>query len=93
VSEPGAVVAVLGNEYDDALIKRTIALLDDLGGRLVDRQAFLGGSQLIQIQIWDFDGRPLRLEGETYVGLSVEGPAAIVEALRRRLTAEGFPPA
>ena len=92
MSEPDTAVAVLGDEYDNALIKRTIALLKELGGRLADRQEFLAGSQLIQIQVWDFDGRPLRLEGETYVGLSVEGPDAIVGALTRRLAAEGFSP-
>ncbi|MBO9711169.1 MAG: hypothetical protein J7521_23460 [Caulobacter sp.] len=90
MSKSDTVIAVLGDEYDDEPIKRTIALLDDLGGRLVECQECLVGSQLVQVQVWDFDGQSLRLEGETYVGLSVEGPDTIIDALTRRLAAAGF---
>jgi hypothetical protein len=89
VNEPEVAVAVLGDEYDDALIERTWTLLTTLGGRRLDAISFVAGSQAVSIQIWDLDGAFVRFEAETYMGFSVEGPAGLVADLVARLTADG----
>ncbi|CAN5369019.1 hypothetical protein BH10PSE3_BH10PSE3_24160 [soil metagenome] len=76
---------LLGDEYDHALIARTWSLLIAMGGRRIDALGFVAGSQEVSIQIWDLDGVSLRFEAETYIGLSVEGPPALVADLVARL--------
>jgi hypothetical protein len=76
---------LLGDEYDHALIARTWSLLTAMGGSRIDALGFVAGSQEVSIQIWDLDGASLRFEAETYMGFSVEGPAAAVSDLAARL--------
>jgi hypothetical protein len=83
--------ALLGDEYDHALIARTWSLLAAMGGRRVDAIGFVAGSQEVSIQIWDLDGASLRFEAETYMGFSVEGPAALVAEIVARLSASVAP--
>jgi hypothetical protein len=77
--------AVLGDEYDHALVARTWRLVTDMGGRRIDAVGFVAGSQAVSIQIWEVDGVSLRFEAETYMGFSVEGPAEVVAKLVARL--------
>jgi hypothetical protein len=83
-----ALNVLLGDEYDHALIARAWSLLTALGGRRIDALGFVAGSQEVSIQIWDLDGAVLRFEAETYMGFSVEGPAALVADLAARLAAD-----
>ena len=76
---------LLGDEYDHDLIARTWSLLTAMGGRKVDAIGFLAGSQEVAIYIWDLKGAALRFETETYMGFSIEGPAALVTDLAARL--------
>jgi hypothetical protein len=87
-----ACYALLGDEYDQALIRRTWDLLVAMGGRRGPGVNFVAGSQDVSIQEWTLDGRTLRFEIETYMGFSVEGPEAQVKALVARLAADGFQP-
>lgn len=82
---------LLGDEYDHALIARTWSLLTALGGRRLDALGFVAGSQEVSIQIWDLHGASLRFEAETYMGFSVEGPAALVADLAARLAPDATP--
>jgi hypothetical protein len=91
--ERGAVCrALLGDEYDQALILRTWDLLAAMGARRGAGVNFVAGSQDVSIQEWQLEGQTLRFEIETYMGFSVEGPEAPVKALVARLTAAGFQP-
>ena len=58
-----------------------------MGGRRIDALGFVAGSQEVSIQIWDLAGASLRFEAETYMGFSVEGPAALVADIAARLSA------
>lgn len=80
---------LLGDEYDHALIARTWSLLTAMGGRRIDALGFVAGSQEVSIQIWELEGASLRFEAETYMGFSVEGPAALVAGLASRLASDG----
>ena len=87
-----ALNVLLGDEYDHALIARTWSLLTAMGGRRIDALGFVAGSQEVSIHIWDLNGDSLRFEAETYMGFSVEGPAALVADLAARLAAGETPP-
>lgn len=76
---------LLGDEHDHALIAQTWSLLIAMGGRRIDALGFVAGSQEVSIQIWELDGVSLRFEAETYMGFSVEGPAAVITDLVARL--------
>jgi hypothetical protein len=80
--------ALLGDEYDRALIARTWTVLAAMGGKKVEAVGFVAGSQEVSIQLWELDGVSLRFEAETYIGFSVEGPRAVVAQLVARLAAE-----
>ena len=69
---------LLGDEYDDALFARLCNAVERLGGSIKDREWVLGGSQEVAtFEIELPDGR-LQAIAETYVGLSLNGPEALV---------------
>jgi hypothetical protein len=76
---------VLGDEWDRALISRTIDVLKAMGARLVDKFGGVAGSQEFGVQIWDLEGQIIKLEAETYMGFSVEAPDPILAEVQRRL--------
>lgn len=78
-------VAVLGDEWDRALIGRTIKVLEAMGARLVDRFGDVAGSQEVGVQVWDLEGQVVRLEAETYMGFSIEAPDSVLAEVQRRL--------
>jgi hypothetical protein len=78
-------IVVLGDEWDRALITRTIDVLEAMGGRLVDKFGGIAGSQEVGVQVWDVEGQVVRLEAETYMGFSIEAPDLILDEVRRRL--------
>ena len=84
--------ALLGDEYDQALIQRTWDLLLAMDARRGAGVSFVAGSQDVSIQEWVLEGQTLRFEIETYMGFSVEGPEALVKALVARLATDGFQP-
>ncbi|HWU15273.1 MAG TPA: hypothetical protein VN157_14825 [Caulobacter sp.] len=78
-------VVVLGDEWDRALIGRTIKVLEAMGARLVDKFGGVAGSQEVGVQVWDLEGQTVRLEAETYMGFSIEAPDSILVEVQRRL--------
>lgn len=74
---------ILGDEYDDALRERLMAVLRQLGAQAQGpTQAGMAGSQELLTLDLLVQGQPLRVESETYVGLSISGPADLLERVR-----------
>ncbi|MBL8899611.1 MAG: hypothetical protein JNM84_18415 [Planctomycetes bacterium] len=78
----------LGAEYDEALRKCLLAVLRELRAVHCDHRWGVGGSQEVQEAIFDVDGKRLVVCAETYVGLTIEGDAELVEGIRSRMTNE-----
>lgn len=77
---------VLGDEYDDALRARLIAVLQHLGAIPAGPSTrTIAGSQDFEEMDILLDGHPMRIEAETYVGLTLSGSAELVERVRSRL--------
>jgi hypothetical protein len=77
---------VVGSEYDHAIFERLCAALLALGYRLGSEWNGIGGSQ--EISHWEVscpDGS-LTVEAETYIGLSVSGPANLVAAVKQQFS-------
>jgi hypothetical protein len=75
---------VVGPEHDDRLRARLGEVLRALGCRIDHREWGVAGSQ--EISTWDVHSASgmLRIEAETYVGLTVTGPRNLVDAVRQR---------
>lgn len=81
---------VLGDEYDDALRARLMAVLKRLGAQVVGGpDTALAGSQEIEVLEVELDGRRLRVEAETYIGLSLSGPDDLVRRVQSLLVTHG----
>jgi hypothetical protein len=75
---------VLGDEFDDSLRQKLMDVLRKLGAlQSSGGDRFVVGSQDLEELEVTIDGRSLRVEAETYVGLSISGPADLVEQVRR----------
>jgi hypothetical protein len=75
---------VVGPECDEQLFRRLGAVLKSMGFNLDSKWDGIGGSQ--DISHWELsspDGL-LVIESETYVGLSVEGAAELVQRVRQQ---------
>lgn len=72
---------ILGDEYDDDLRGRLMAVLRDRGAGLLDGSWDLAGSQELESCRLRLDGAEVTVEAETYVGLSLTGPPALVDAI------------
>lgn len=75
---------VLGDEFDDFLRGKLVDVLRKLGAvslRGSDRSV-VGSQDLEELDVV-IDGRNLHVEAETYVGLSISGPADLVEQVRQ----------
>ena len=71
----------LGYEYDEALLKRLMAVLAAEGATFITEWSAVGGSQDISNWCFRLKGQTLIVEAETYIGLSLIGPAALVTQL------------
>lgn len=82
---------VLGNEYDDALRQALMACLAEMGADVAARQWGLGGAQILETTKVSIGRDVLVIESETYVGLSVSGPARLVDRVAALMAAK-MPP-
>lgn len=78
------VTVVLGDEFDDSLRKNLMDVLQELGALQAGKgdRLVVGSQDLEELEV-TIDGHNLRVEAETYVGLSISGPADLVEQVRR----------
>ena len=78
---------VVGPEWDDALLLRLGDALKALGYRVDKHEWGVGGSQ--ELSTWNVhgDAGALRIEAETYIGLTVTGPSRLVDAVKQHFRA------
>lgn len=76
---------ILGDEYDGALRARLFDVLRDLGAQMSGGARALAGSQDVETCRLRLDGAEVVVEAETYIGLSLSGPAEIVDKVVRAL--------
>ena len=73
------VKIILGDEYDDATRDALLAVLVRSGAVDIDKTLAVGGSQEVETLVIKLGGDRITIEAETFVGLSITGPRAIVE--------------
>lgn len=76
---------ILGDEYDEALRHALMTELTTLGAVIEAQQWGLGGSQIIQTTKLRLGKESIVVECETYVGLSLSGPARVVDRVATTL--------
>lgn len=76
---------VLGSECDEALRTSLFECLRSLGAETVAEDSGHAGSQAIETIRVRVAGADLRIESETYAGLSLVGDAALVQRVVTRL--------
>jgi len=80
------VSIVLGDEFDDALRSRLLSMLQALDARVVgpERRAIGGSQELEELDVL-VNGQLLHVEAETYMGLSITGPAELVRLIQQKI--------
>jgi hypothetical protein len=89
--EPAEVEVVLGEEFDQALFDHLVAVVRAAGGNISEASHGVGGSQELITYDVTLPTGSLVVIAETYAGLSVRGPAALVEEIRCALH-RAYPP-
>ena len=82
---------VLGDEYDDEVRTTLMRVLQNLGARVSPEQSGVGGSQEFSSYRAELRGELLVIEAETYVGLSLSGPAHLVDEVAATIRRERAP--
>ena len=84
-NEAAVKPVVIGDETDDELRDKLLAVLEELGAVQKSSDRGVGGSQEIETAVFDVKGKKLIVEAETYEGLSLRGDKALVEDIQARL--------
>jgi hypothetical protein len=84
-NEAAAKPVVIGDETDDDLRGKLLAVLKDLGAVQKSSERGVGGSQEIETTVFEVKGKKLVVEAETYEGLSLTGDKALVEDIQARI--------
>jgi hypothetical protein len=71
----------LGDEYDNELRDTLRTVITKHGGVSVDKSWGVGGSQEIEALAIRLGSDLITIEAETFVGLTVTGPKALVEEI------------
>ena len=77
---------LLGAETDDVLFERLRAEVLALGGSIQNAEWTIGGSQEVTTYTILLPEGRLEAIAETYVGLSLRGPASMVSLLAKRVS-------
>ncbi|MGX0891886.1 hypothetical protein AB7M22_003894 [Pseudomonas sp. ADAK2 TE3594] len=76
----------LGDEYDDVLKAALVAVLTSRGAVGAGSFWRVGGSQELDTARVKLGDAMITIESETYMGLMIEGPRSIVEALAQEVS-------
>jgi len=81
----------LGPEYDDLL--RTILnnVIKQMKGKSISCNWGIGGSQEIDTECIQIGAEQISIESETYIGLSIHGPAKLIDQIRDMVNSEYNP--
>ena len=71
----------LGDEWDEDLIAAVDAVLQSIGAERMSTHGSIAGSQEWSSSDWGLGEQVITVERETYMGLSVYGPAALTNAV------------
>jgi hypothetical protein len=77
---------VLGPEWDNQLRRKLVEALSARSGHARERLAGIAGSQDFEQVTIEIAGDVLIVEAETYEGLSISGPSALVESIQKELS-------
>ncbi len=72
----------LGPEWDEQLLARLRTAVIEFGGTMTEQSWLVGGSQEICSYNIELAGEQIVATAETYVGLSIRGPAHLIEKLK-----------
>lgn len=72
---------ILGPEWDSALITRLHRVIESLGGSIRESSWRVSGSQEVCTYAIRLAGGRLTANSETYMGLSLRGPAHLVQRI------------
>lgn len=73
----------LGDEFDAKLWKALRSSLSDLGAKNCYENWGVGGSQELVTLVVELEGARIHIESETYMGLTVCGPAPLVDKVQK----------
>ncbi len=81
------VTEIIGNEYDDSLRDRLMFVLKGMGATVLEKSGKLyGGSQEIEVVDFQIGESFVRVEAETYIGLSISSEdAELVQKIRKQI--------
>lgn len=75
---------LLGPEYDPACRQTLARVLQALGAVRLGQFEGVAGSQYLHGEAFALQGSVLQVEAETYQGLRLQGPAALVQQVKTR---------
>lgn len=82
------LTVLLGDEFDEALRIKLFDVLRGLGAVFKNYpESAVGGSQEVERVDLLISGQVLHVEAETYMGLSIRGPADLVQLVQETLSA------
>ena len=76
---------VIGNEYDDNLKDALSLALKQMGAKEISKINALVGSQDISIYEFLVKNEIIRVEFETYIGLSLIGPKTLIREIEENI--------
>lgn len=79
---------VIGNEYDEKLIKSLFLTLQEIGAVKKDESSALVGSQDYYLERYEVNNLILTVEIETYIGVTLSGPSNVVREISNKLKRE-----
>lgn len=75
----------IGKEFDENLLRRLELVLKSMGGVQISEESSVVGSQDLWCKKVKINDQILEIESETYVGVTITGPASLVEAIAQAL--------
>ena len=76
---------LLGKEHDEALRDALRTAMQELGGNITDNSWGVAGSQEGERLDCVVEGKPVFIESETYIGLSIRGESDVVDRIASRV--------
>ena len=76
---------VIGNEYDEKLIKSLFLTLQEIGAVKKDESSALVSSQDYYLARYEVNNLILTVEIETYIGVTLSGPSNVVREISNKL--------
>ena len=76
-----------GREWNEDCRSRLATIFREMGAKLVRTRSHVGGSQELTWQRYSLGGETIKLFEETYMGVKLTGPVALIDRIEARMTA------